>query len=291
MSRFVLLSLFSIAVFTCTTITANAFAQERGIDETVMAKLGWKVSLQCWTLRNNTLFEAIEIAQGLGIHHLEFFPGQKLDRDSPLKVGPDMGAEAVAKLKAKLGQAGIQAVGFGVTGISANEAQARALFAWAKDLGIEVINTEPSPDKKETLAMIRKLAEEYGIKVGCHNHPKPSTYWNPEFAVDVVKDYGPWLGLCTDTGHYLRSGLVTVDCLKKADGHIVSMHFKDLSEAKRDVPHGTGINHAAEQLAEINRQGFKGVISIEYEVWDDQQHKNLEKCVEFFNREAAQLSK
>jgi sugar phosphate isomerase/epimerase len=89
----------------------------------------------------------------------------------------------------------------------------------------------------------------------------------------------------------LRFGLVTVDCLKKAEGHFVSMHFKDLNAAKQDVPHGTGINDAAEQLAEIERQGFTGVISIEYAVWDDQQHNNLVKCVEFFNREAAKLVK
>ncbi len=219
------------------------------------------------------------------------FPGQTIAKDIPVKNGPGMDAETLARLKAKLAESGVKAVAFGVTGIPTDEAGMRTLFAWAKELGIGVINAEPNPTNQAFFALAARLGQEYGVKIGCHNHPKPSTYWDPDFALGVVKDHGPWVGLCTDTGHYHRSGLVAVDCLKKAEGHIVSMHLKDLGENKKDVPHGTGVNRAAEQLAEIKRQGFRGVIAVEYEVWDAQQRDNLVKCVAFLNQEAYKLSK
>lgn len=278
------------ALLLLSTFAAVPLRAQEGIDEALMAKLGWKISLQCWTANKMTVFEAIDYAKGLGIHYVEMFPGQTIAKDIPVKNGQNMDAETLAKLKAKLAEAGVKVVAFGVTGIPGDEAGMRKMFTWAKDLGIETINSEPGIKNTAFFTLAAKLCQEFQIKIGCHNHPKPSPYWDPDIALGVVKDFGPWIGLCTDTGHYLRSGLVTVDCLKKVEGHIVSMHLKDLGENKRDVPHGSGVNHAAEQLAEIKRQGFKGVISIEYEVWDAQQRDNLVKCIAFFNQEAAKLA-
>lgn len=280
-------ALVALLILTCLAAPLRA---ADGIDEAVMARLGWKVAMQCWTANKMTVFEAIDYAKGVGFHHVEMFPGQTIAKDIPVKNGPGMDAETLAKLKAKLAEAGVKAVAFGVTGVPGDEAGMRKLYAWAKELGIEVINSEPDPKNTALFATAAKLGAEYGIKLGLHNHPKPSKYWNPEFTLGVVKDHGPWVGLCTDTGHYHRSGLVAVDCLKQVEGRIVSMHLKDLGENRKDVPHGTGVNRAADQLAEIKRQGFKGVISVEYEVWDAQQRDNLVACVAFFNREAAKLA-
>ncbi len=263
----------------------------KGIDEAIMSQLGWKVAIQCYTYKDMTLFEALDEIQRLGIHYVELLARQRVAKDISVRSGPDMDANTLAKVKAKLAATGIRAAAVWVDPLPKDEAGLRKLFAWAKELGIETVTTEPDPTDAAALALTAKLCAEYQVKIAVHNHGKPSTYWNPEFALTVAKDYGPWIGLCPDTGHWYRSGLSAVDSLRKVEGHIVSLHYKDLDTQKHDVPLGTGINDAAGQLAELKRQGFKGVITLEYEQWGPQQHGDLLRCVDFLNRQAALVAR
>ena len=57
--------------------------------------------------------------------------------------------------------------------------------------------------------------------------------------------------MCTDVGHWYRSGLVSLECLKKVEGYINSVHFKDLNLNKQDVPLDTGVFNASELLTEL----------------------------------------
>ena len=60
----------------------------------------------------------------------------------------------------------------------------------------------------------------------------------------VCKDRSKRIGACADTGHWLRSGLNPLECLKKLEGRIISLHFKDLNEkgpSAHDVPWETGV--------------------------------------------------
>ncbi len=261
-----------------------------GINETVMAKLGWKIAVQCWTYNNLTLFEALDNIQALGVHYVELLSRQTVADDVPATIGPDMDANSMSRVKTKLKETGIQAIAVWVDPFPKDETSVRKLFVWAKELGIEVITTEVDPEDRVALAMAAALCREFQIRIAVHNHPKPTTYWNPEFALNVVKDFHPWIGLCPDTGHWYRSELATMECLKKIAGHVVSIHYKDVNVDKKDVPFGTGVNHAADQLAELKRQEFKGVITIEYENWGAQQHSELVQCVAFLNQTAAQLA-
>ncbi len=71
-------------------------------------------------------------------------------------------------------------------------------------------------------------------------------------------------------------------------------HFKDLNEFGNghDVPWGTGRGDPKGMMEELKRQGYKGYLSIEYE-YGDLRHLalNLPKCVEFFDKTAAELAK
>jgi sugar phosphate isomerase/epimerase len=70
-------------------------------------------------------------------------------------------------------------------------------------------------------------------------------------------------------GHWARNGLNPVTCLKELQGHIIGVHFKDIvkfddTEAA-DTAVGKGIINFEAILAELKRQGFSGMISIEQE--------------------------
>jgi sugar phosphate isomerase/epimerase len=183
-------------------------------------------------------------------------------------------------------------VSFGVVDFRNDEAAGRRLFEFGKALGLENFSAEPDPD---ALDLLDKLANEFSIRIAIHNHPSPSRYWNPDVVLAAVRGRGPLLGACADTGHWTRSGLVPVECLKKLEGRVIELHFKDLNEFGKhdaiDVPWGTGRSDARGSLAELKRQRFQGLISVEYETGDGAElERNVSKCVDFFDRTARELS-
>jgi sugar phosphate isomerase/epimerase len=138
--------------------------------------------------------------------------------------------------------------------------------------------------------LIDKLAGEYGINVAIHNHPKPSHYWSPQAVLDAVKD-AKHVGACADIGHWRRSELVPVEGLKQLEGKIISLHVKDIDDAKKDVVWGTGNVDVRACLEELARQKGKYLFSIEYESTEgDELIANVAKSVEFFNTVASELA-
>jgi sugar phosphate isomerase/epimerase len=262
-------------------------------DDSAAEKLGWRLAVQAWTFRDRSAFETIDTAKALGLKYIELFPGQKLGKEfGDAKVDIDMGKEQLAALKQKLAAAGIAVTNFGVVNIGKDEAGARKQFAFGKALGLETLSCEPDLDAWDT---VEKLCEEFKLNAACHDHPKPSTYWNPDTLLTAIKGRSKRLGACADTGHWPRSGLVAVDCLKKLEGRIISLHFKDIAPADKtgeDQPWGTGANNARGMLAELHRQGFRGVISIEYETGAGKElEDNVRKCIAFFDQVAAEMLK
>lgn len=89
----------------------------------------------------------------------------------------------------------------------------------------------------------------------------------------VVKTRDSRIGSASDTGHWVRSGLNPIECLKILKGRIISTHLKDLNEksaSAHDVPFGTGVSDIPAILEELKRQDFVGNISVEYEYnWED----------------------
>jgi hypothetical protein len=75
--------------------------------------------------------------------------------------------------------------------------------------------------------------------------------------------------------------------MKKLEGRIISLHFKDLDKVDapdwHDVPWGTGKSDAWAMLGELKRQNFRGTFSIEYEHHWGQAMPELVQCVRFFN--------
>jgi sugar phosphate isomerase/epimerase len=178
-----------------------------------------------------------------------------------------------------------------VVGLSKDEAATRKVFEFARALQLENLSAEPEPD---ALDLVARLADEFGVNIAIHNHPQPSRYWNPDVVLEATKGRTKRMGSCSDTGHWTRSGLVPVECLKKLEGRVHELHFKDLSDFGKlealDVPWGTGKSDARGILAELQRQGFKGLIDVEYETGTGQElEKNVAQCVAFLDQTAREL--
>jgi len=252
---------------------------------------GWRLGMQAYSFNRYTLFEAIEKTASLGLRYIEAYPGQKLSAEKPNVVSDhNMSPEIRQEVKRKLEASGIRMVCYGVVGLGKDEAGARKVFDFAKDMGIETIVSEPP---KDALPSLDKLCGEYGIRIAIHNHPKPSPYWDPQIVLDACQGLSPRIGSCADTGHWMRSDVNPVEALRKLQGRIISLHFKDLNvlgEGAHDVPWGTGQGNARAMLEELARQRLKAVFSIEYEHNWTSSLPEIARCVAYFEQVAGELA-
>jgi sugar phosphate isomerase/epimerase len=248
---------------------------------------GFALGCQAYTFNRFSVLEAIEKTAQSGGKVIEFYPGQKLSPDQPeVKWDHNASAEVMEKVNAQLAKYHIKAVNYGVVAIPRDEAQARKIFEFAKKLGLYGITTE----SVESIETIEKLVKEYDVRVGFHDHPKRQNdpkykLWDPNFVLSVVKDRDRRIGSCADTGHWVRSGLKPVECLRILKGRIISSHLKDLNEFGKieahDLPFGTGVSDVPAILDELKRQHFEGNISIEYEYNWDNSVPDVAQCIGF----------
>lgn len=152
-------------------------------------------------------------------------------------------------------------------------------------MGLYAVITE----SVESMDTIEKLVKEYDIHVGIHNHPRQPNHpsyrvWDPNYVLSVVKDRDPRIGSCADTGHWVRSGLKPVECLRILEGRVVSSHLKDLNQMgpeAHDVPYGTGVSDIPGILDELKRQGFAGNISVEDQYHWETSLPEVAQCIGF----------
>jgi sugar phosphate isomerase/epimerase len=247
---------------------------------------GFFIGCQAYTFNHFSVFEAIEKTASAGGKVIEFYPGQKLSKEeSSVTWDHNASAETIQKVKEKLAASKVTAVNYGVVDVPKDEAAARKIFEFAKALGLYAVTTE-SVDSMDT---IEKLVKEYDIKVAFHDHPKQDNnpgykMWDPNYVMSVIKDRDARIGSGADTGHWVRSGLNPLECLRILKGRIISSHLKDLNEMSpdaHDVPYGAGVSDIPALLTELKAQGFAGNISIEYEYHWENSTPEVGQCIGF----------
>ena len=235
-----------------------------------------KLGVASYSMREFTLDQALDMAKKMGVTHMTFKDVHIPRTDPP---------EATRALRAKIEAAGITIMGGGTITIPNDPARIKKEFEYAKNAGFPLIFIDPEP---AALDAIEAMARSSDIKVAIHNHPKgQSIYWNPESVLAAIKGRTPLIGACADVGHWIRSGLDPLECLKKLDGHILSLHFKDLNEMgpnAHDVPWGTGVGRTKELMVELQRQHFRGVICVEYEYNWESSSPEIAQSIKFFNK-------
>ena len=270
-------------------IAAAASAAPRVPDEYRVG--GFVVGPQVFSFRFFTLFEAIEKSAQTGGRAIELGRNLKVSAEHPIAFNHDAPAELIPLVQQKLKQHGVKAVNYGVVPIPKDEAAARRVFEFARTMELSAIITESI----DSLDLIEKLAKEYDLKVGIHQHarkPNDPSYkiWDPAFVRDLVKDRDPRIGACGDVGHWQTSGIRALDGIKTLAGRIVSLHLKEraaLGPNQTDTIFGTGITDIPAILTELRRQKFDGNIAIEYEYNWHHSVPDIAQCVGFIRGWAA----
>ena len=272
-------ALFAPHLFANAVIPQNRWFTER---------LGWSIGPQLFSFNRFPFDEAIKMTMACGTNRIEIFGGQRFSRELDFQVGPGLlnsaNRDNLQRVKDLLEENGCAAHAYGVCGGS------RGDFDFAAEFKIPLVNIGPGGNL-ERMDEIGNIAEEYGVTVGLHNHPRPNAFWSPEIVLELLKDASPRLGACADTGHWMRSRLCPLECVKKLKGRITGFHLKDLNQSNRDVPFGQGNGKVAEILKEFATHDHKGIMpfSIEYEAdWDSNQ-PHVAECVRYFDSIAREI--
>jgi len=258
--------------------------------QTPAKKTAITLALQTYTLRRFDFNRAVEITREAGIDEVEIAGGNTWG----WREGDERGARTVSlnaderkKLRAILEEHGVRAISLGGSQGTPQD------FDFAKELGLQFLQGEPPLDR---LVEVSQRAEEYGIRYSLHNHAYPTRYWDYRETLKRVQDCSPALGICPDTGHFIRSGFDPVEVIRACKGRMVSIHLKDLNGTNpendpeirrqlRDVAWGTGQGQIEAVLKELIDQEFAGPVIIEYDhVYPDGNIADVKKCAEFFRK-------
>ena len=247
-------------------------------------KIGWRLSCGLYTFRDRSFYEALDVIADLGIRRVEpafFLP---LSKEQPeLKTSESLAPGQRREMKKRLDDRGMKMASY-YAPLDADVNVFRKVFDFAKEMGVETLVAEPLAEVFETLD---RLCQEYQINLAVHNHSEAagSRYWRPENVLKVCEGRSKFIGACPDTGHYVRTGLAPVECLKKLDGRIITVHLKDVAETgnpeSRDVPLGEGEANYTQVLQTLRALKFRGIATIEYEHLSPRLVEEVATCVKF----------
>ena len=224
----------------------------------------WEVGIQLWSFRMFTLEEALRKSDSAGVRAVEAISGMRIGAGITENFGIAMSPAARAKVKELLQQYNIRIRATGVISPTSRE-DWQKVFELAKEFNMSYVTSEP---RKSLWDMIDSMAGAYKIPVAIHEHARPNPYWHPDSVLAVIKNH-PNIRACADIGHWARSGLDPVECLKKLEGHILGGHLKDIKvfndTRAGDTPVTKGVISYPPIFEELARQKFSGMLSIEQE--------------------------
>ena len=277
-----ILFVFVAVVFLCSCNSATT--------QTKAERNGWKLSMQSYTFHLFTVMEALDKTHELGLQYIEIYPGHKMGEGFDDAVfGYSLNTEQREQLKKIAKSKDIKIVSSGVWTPQRNEWD--KVFEFAKDMEIEFISAEPNRDDWD---VVESLAKDYQIKLAVHNHPNEASYWKPEILLGNIGYRSSLLGSTADVGHYKRMDIDPIPALKKLEGRLIALHFKDIApegpeDVLEDVVWGQGVLNVKGMLEELKRQKFKGYFTIEYEANWENNLPEIKESIDYFNQVADEI--
>ena len=213
--------------------------------------------------------------------------------DIPKNFDQNLSDDELLQVRMKMESAGIRMPVYYAQTIPTDEAACRKLFGFGNKMGIETFICEP---KAEQLDLLDKLANEYAINIGLHNHgPDISPHlWKPEMVLALCEGRSKRIGAAPDLGYWLRHGIDPIGAVRILKDRILTVQMHDLNEPGpdgHDVPWGSGTGKAREFFEELHRHKIRPtMIGIEYSRdWLESMPK-LNQCIKFFNTTNLELT-
>lgn len=181
-------------------------------------------------------------------------------------------------------RAGVAIVAIGVEYLSGDPAKDRPRFEWCRAAGVKHMSISFPPEAMfEGLKNIERLAEEFDMKLGIHNHGGYDWLGNPTILKYIFAHCGERIGLYLDTAWAMDA---KQDAVKMADQfaeRLHGVHVKDFvfdaAREPKDVIIGQGNLDLPKFVATLKQINFSGPLVIEYEGDEQNPVPALSECV------------
>ena len=235
-----------------------------------------KLGLQSWCLRHfKTTEGVIAKLKETGLSTIELcgvhanFYGTEQDREALIRAYQT---------------AGVAIHAIGVEKFRNDEARTRTLFQFAARAGCKTILADfPLQDLAPTLALAERLAEEFNINVGIHNHGGWHWLGSKQALTYVFSLSGKRIGLALDTAWALHAHENPLELAKTFADRLHGLHIKDFTfdraGKESDVVVGTGNLDLPGLFGLLDASAFKGSLTLEYEADVESPVPALRKCV------------
>jgi sugar phosphate isomerase/epimerase len=182
--------------------------------------------------------------------------------------------------------AGVKMVCIGVEWMSGDEAKDRPKFEFCKAAAISNMSISFSPEAlfEGKLKNVEKLADEYDLKLGIHNHGGYDWLGNATILKYVFSKTSPRIGLHLDTAWALDAKQDPIKLVEQFGPRVHGVHIKDFTFDRArnpsDVIIGTGNLDLPKFMSALKAVKFSGPLVIEYEGDETNPVPALKQCVE-----------
>jgi sugar phosphate isomerase/epimerase len=186
---------------------------------------------------------------------------------------------------------GIEITAYGTCPMTADEAAARTGFEFARTAGFPTLMVGLRPDGIE---VTDRLAKEYGIRVGVHNHGRRTRFGTTWELEELFACTGEGVGLCLDTAWAIDSREDPIAMARNFSDRLYGVHVKDFvfdrAGRPEDVVVGQGnldLDAFLQTLIEID---FQGHFTLEFEGDIDNPVPATKQCVKAIRESLARLA-
>jgi len=170
-------------------------------------------------------------------------------------------------------QAEVKIVAIGVETMTGDVSQDRPRFEFCKAAGVKNMSITFGPELMDNnfagLKSVEKLADEFDLQLGIHNHGGYDWLGCDRILKYVYSRTSKRIGLHMDTAWAIDAKMNPVKWVEQFSDRMVGLHVKDFlySEKRepRDVVIGTGILDLKGLMSALKKINFNGPLVIEYE--------------------------
>lgn len=241
-----------------------------------MSKLrnGIELSVQSYTFRNFKTKELLcQKTKECGISSIEIC-GVHIDFTSV--------ADIEEYLKITKGN-GLATASVGVMGFSLDEVGLKTNFEFAKKADLKIIGADIDID---ALPLVEKYCDEYGVRLGIHNHGRNHRYGSFEQLDNIFAKASKNIGLTMDTAWAIDAGCDPKEMIERYYDRLYGIHMKDMIYSDfaagkfTECPCGDGTLKLDEISELVLSAPSLRYITIEYEGEPDDPVPAVKKCVE-----------
>ena len=209
--------------------------------------LGWQVGIFSDVFPSLTFTESAVLADALGLASIGGDSGQKVSPEIAMNLDYHLSPDQMTVVKDRLHALRLELAAYRVDSIPSDDESSRKLFAFAKELGVQVIVTRSMPS---SLSAVDKLAGETGVNVAieCKGDPKS--------VMSAIGGLSPHIGVSADFAGWMEQGWRPVDGLATIKERLMVVQLRDRSRLganARDVRLGMGVADLQKFLLEVAR--------------------------------------